>query len=587
MKFPIIRVLVGAALGLILLTSQANAHWCDDIWSSSYNIVVRPESDTVTVPSSGSANLNIFVQNNMGYQLINFKLSAKIGSTSITPTAPSTLKVANTLLPGEKGTWVLPVSKSGGGSVKIEDITFSVSFGNTGQSKCYPLSGGSPVMVVKTDKSLVPTKPAGLDSPAAPSGCTGDLAQGRDLQYGAIAEFEDLDTGLDKLMNFYCAGRGSWGATDGVSPSYCKDATSTTCPSSKPTGVGTKYQYIHLWASGELAARKSALGDRATTLRARLQCGVNDGDVGFAGYALMMLGYLGEDAGARTFIENVISTGSGDMVGIAKAAILLMGSADDMTKYKADVTSGLKASSSFVAAASAAALGIAAQDDSSVTGTLIPLVKWNEPDVTSEDGKGMFAAHLLSLVAWNRRGWVGNGADVGPISFYGDTGTPSGTGGSTGPGAGGASGAGGAVGGATGGKDAGPADAKGGTGGALASGGMTGNPGAGGNGTVKGGASGGGGTGAPTGSGGSGAGTGPVTASGGGKGSGTSSAGTGGSASGQGGDTEDPGTGGATTANDSSSGCKCNLGGPATGSTFSVLVMAGLALAALRRRRRG
>ena len=131
------------------------------------------------------------------------------------------------------------------------------------------------------------------------------------------------------------------------------------------------------------------------------------------------------------------------MVGIAKAALLLMGNASDMTQYGADVTSGMSSSSAFVAAASAMALGIAAKNDSAVTGTLIPLVKWNEPD-TADDGQGMFAAHLLSLAAWDRRGWVGMGDDTGGASFYGDTGTPGGSGGAPGAGAGGVAASGGA-----------------------------------------------------------------------------------------------------------------------------------------------
>lgn len=595
MKFRNISAFVGATLGVCLLSSEASAHWCDDLWASSYNIVVRPETDTVTVPASGSANLNIYVQNNMGYQLTNFKLTAKLGSTTITPTAPKLDKVSGALAPGQKATWTLPISKSGGGTVKIEDLSFSVSFGNSGQSRCYPLTGGSPVMVVKTDKTLVPSKPAGLDSPQ--SVCM-ELSQSRDLQYQAIAEFEDVNVGLDKLMNFYCAGRGSWGASDGVTPTYCKDATSTTCPTSKPSGVGSKYQYIHLWAAGELAARKSGLGARTATLRARLQCGVNDGDVGFAGFALFMLGYLGEDAGARTFIENVVSTGSTEMAGVAKAALLLMGNADDMTKYKADVTTGLKSSSVFVAATSAAALGIAAKDDSAITGTLLPLVKWNEPDVASEDGKGLFAAHVLALAAWDRRGWVGNGGDSGPISFYGDTSAPGGTGGAGGgavgtggAGAGGAVGAGGAggSGGNSGNKDASPVDSKVGTGGAAA-GGAIGNGGSSTPpGTGKGGASGASG----------GPGAGGTTASSGGAGAGgmggskvPGSAGSAGGSSGGsstgGGDATGGTTSGSTptVAEDTASSCKCNLGGSARGSTLSVLSMLGLALAAIRRRKR-
>jgi MYXO-CTERM domain-containing protein len=577
----------GAVLCLTLPSMSARAHWCDDLWASSYNIVVRPETDTVTA----GAPMNIYVQNNMGYQLINFKLIASVGGTALTVTAPSTLKVSGTLLPGEKGLWKI----SGSGLTKIEDVSFSVSFGNGGQSNCYPTKSAKAVMVVKTDGSLFPAPPAlpGLDNASNPgSGCVGDMSQGRSLQYEAIADFEDANAGLDKLLQLYCAGRGSWGSSDGVTPSNCPDTATTNCPSSKPTsGSGTKYSYMHLWAAGELAARKAALGARAPVLRARLQCGVNDADVGFAGYALFMLGYMGEDAGARTFIESQIASGSGDMQGIAKASLLLMKNAADMTKYQSDVQAGLKSSSTFMATASAAALGIAAKDDKAVSDTLIPLVKWIQPD-TSDDGKGLFAGHLLALVAWDRRQWEPNGADKGPVTFYGDTAVP--TGGASGRG--GAQGSGGVSGssGAGGNRDGG-AGTQPGSGGVVGSGGRVG-PG-------RGGASGSGGVAGTSGAPGAGGGTSVANPTGGALGTGGLAIGGAQSSGGEpglpggasgnvsGGATGTPAgtggsTGGATTDGGGSNGCKCNLAGrPDSGSTPSWLMLLGLAALVLRRRR--
>lgn len=470
---------LAATLALLLSSPPASAHWCDDLWASSYNIVVRPESDTVAVPASGSANLNVEVQNNMGYQLINFVLRAETPDTTISAVPPSTLKIANTLLPAEKGIWQLTLSRSGSGSVRIEDITFSVSFGDEGQSSCYPLNDGSPVMVIKTDNALVPSKPAGLDNP---EGNCGEMTQARDLQYQAIAEFDDLDLGLDKLMNFYCSGRASWGATDGVIPTYCRNATSTTCPSSTPSGGGTKYEYIHLWAAGELALRKSALGSRTAVLRARLQCGANDSDPVFGGYAMFMLGYLGEDPTARQFLQSQ-AAGAGDLAAIAKASLLLMGNPDDLTQYQSDVSAGLASGSGPVAAASAAALGIVNRDDGAITNTLLPLVQWIEPD-TADDGKAMFAAHLLAVVAWDRRQWSATHSYSGNVSFYGEgsagMGGIPGTGGMVGaggtPGTGGMVGTGGTMesGGATGAVDAAETGGAMGTGGQVGTGGVLG-----------------------------------------------------------------------------------------------------------------
>jgi hypothetical protein len=318
-------------------------------------------------------------------------------------------------------------------------------------------------MVVKTDGTLYPAPPAlpGLDSPS-PNGCSpGEFIQGQSLREEAIADFEDANAGLDKLTQDYCVGRKSYDRRSGKvdTQTYCP--STTTAPSCPATGTSpsssdmNKYDYMHLWAAGELAARKSALGSRMVAVRAGLQCGATDSDTGFSGYALFMLGYLGDDAATKTFVQAKVTAG-GDLGTIGKAALYLMGD----TTQKADVQTGAKSgSSTFVKAACAAALGIVDKDDATVTSVLIPLVKWIEPD-TNDDGNAMFASHLLSLVAWDRRGWAPNGGDTGAVTFY--SGAAAGTGGKSG-GAGGATGSGGALGvggvsgssGASGNKDAG------------------------------------------------------------------------------------------------------------------------------------
>jgi hypothetical protein len=589
-------IFVGSVLALVMAASPAQAHWCDDLWVSSYNIVVRPDSDT--------SPKNVYVQNNMGYQLINFTLTASGG---VTLTAPTTLKVPGTLLPGEKGTWKI----ASGSPAKIEDITFSVSFGNSGQSKCYPSGGAKAVMVVKGDGTLYPpAPPPGLATATNPGGgCVFDKGmQGRSLQYQALADYEDLAGGLDMLMNLYCEGRASWGSTDGVSGSYCKTATSIdTCPTSKPTGNGSKYDYMHLWAAGELAVRKASLGARAAVFRARLQCGINDGDVGFAGYATFVLGYLGDDAPTRTFLGTQAGA-TGDLATIAKAALYMMGD----TTRKADVQAGASTSgnSTFVKAACAGALGIVDKDDATVTSVLIPLVKWVEPDTSSEDGKGLYAAHILELVAFDRRGWVAKGVGTGPVTFYGETGTATGTGGAAGSGgstgSGGVVGSGGATGagGTTGKLDAAidGKDAQSATGGGPGSGGTAAGSGgaAGGSGGTKAGAGGAttGAGGAMTGAGGAATGAGGATSGAGGAASGSGgskasggSSGNSGGAAGSGGNNGaggDNGSGGSSAGGgDTATGCKCNLGahGSVTPS-FSILAMAGLAWLIGRRRRR-
>jgi MYXO-CTERM domain-containing protein len=580
-----------------LPSTHAWAHWCDDLWSSGYDIVVRPDSDT--------SPKQLYVENRWGYQLTNFKLTATSSSGgTITLTPPTTLKVANTLLPGEKAIWKI----ASGNPAKIEDITFDVRFGDTSgatskQWGCYPVLGASPVMVVKNDGSLFPTAITGIDSPKSNSarGCSlGDVGLGTSLQDQTIADWEDEGAGLDALMHIYCSGRGSWGtagpvgnyAGEGVSPSYCKDSSSYSCPSTKPTASpGSRSDYMHLWAAGALAIRKSALGARLPVVRQRLKCGANDGDPGIAGYTLFALGYLGDDADAKSFLQTQASA-SGDIGTIAKAALYLMGD----TTQKSAVQAGVQSSSVWVKVACAGALGIVDKDDASVNSAIIPEVKWIEPDTlggTTDNGKGMYSAHILEIVAFDRRGWVFKGNAEGPVTFYGETaggtGGASGTGGTSGRGgaigSGGTSGAAGA-GGTSGVVGSGGTSGAAGTGGTSAGGGSGGRSGSGGTTGSAGGAHGSGGSGGSSGvgggmeNGGRGAGGSESQGSGGAAGSGSGGVSGGGTSSGS-----LSGHGGVAGGEAASTGCKCSLGGRTDGPALSFLAMAGLALLLARRRR--
>ena len=600
MRFSIGRVVLGATLLLALASTNAWAHWCDDLWSSGYDIVVRPDSDT--------SPKQLYVENRWGYQLTNFKLTATSSSGgTITLTPPTTLKVANTLLPGEKGIWKI----ASGNPAKIEDITFDVSFGDTSgatskQWACYPVLGASPVMVVKNDGSLFPTAITGIDTPKSNTarGCSlGDVGLGTSLQDQTIADWEDQNAGLDALMHIYCSGRGSWGtagpvgnyAGEGVSPSFCKDSSSYSCPSTKPTASpGSRSDYMHLWAAGALGIRKSALGARLPVVRQRLKCGANDGDPGIAGYTLFVLGYLGDDADAKSFLQTQASA-SGDIGTIAKAALYLMGD----TTQKSAVQAGVQSSSVWVKVACAGALGIVDKDDASVNSAIIPEVKWIEPDTlggTTDNGKGMFAAHILEIVAFDRRGWVFKGNAEGPVTFYGET--AGGTGGSSGTG--GRSGTGGTSGGAgtpsTGGTSGGGGTS--GTGGTSGGGGTTTNRDGGRDvsfatgGTMavgSGGRSGSGGTeaGGSPGSGGSAGVGGGMNNGGQGAGGTGGSGGAAGGAAGSGGSGNSVGgsSGHGGTAGEATTGCKCNLGGRPDVPALMFPAAAGLALLLVRRRK--
>jgi MYXO-CTERM domain-containing protein len=413
-------ILLAAIAGLVGLAAPrpAQAHWCDDLWGSSYNLVIRPETDTVTVPASGSVDLRIWVQNNMGYPLVNFTLDAAASgyTISVSRQAPT---VTNYLMPGEKLEYTLTIARDGGASVSIEEIEFYASFGEGDQSRLYGASGEH-AMIRRADGGLFPA--------AAPGVGEGNY-QAMQLRLAATADFGDLASGLDGLMQEYCAGRRSWDHSGtGGNPANCPDTTTTVCSSASVDDYGTLFDWTKAWAAQELMSRKSALGARAAVMRDRFVCGLDDPNLGFVTMAAFGLGYLGEDAGARAALEGLIDSGSADEQAVAKAALLLFGDPDDATAYHADVVAGLGSSNFRVEYACAAALGIVDQDDAAVTDHLIANARWTCAggcDSASDDGRGFLAAHLLAVVAWDRRGWAVDAGDTGAVSFYNDE-TPSG-----------------------------------------------------------------------------------------------------------------------------------------------------------------
>ena len=408
-------------ISMALVSQTARAHWCHDFWSSAYNIVVKPAQDTVTVPSTGSATLDVYVQNNMGYPLYNFGLAATASgySVSVSHQAPKKKESASVyfLLPGEKLKYTLTISRSSGAaSLNVENLTFNISFGSNNQDVEYGGANGKEVVIRKTDTSL---------SPARPLTATGN-SQAAHLHASVAADFGDLDGGIGALMQEFCVGRASWKNTDSsynVTTSLCPGTVvSATCGTAPSVGNGYKYDYQHLWAAGELAYRKAAANFPADVFRSQLICALNgESKPAFQFFPYAILGYLGESATVRTFLQGKISSGSADEKAAAKTALLLFESpsASGYAQLHSDVIAALTSSNEYVQMLAATSLGIRDQDDAAVQ-KLIDGSNWIEPD-TSDNGLAMFAAHLLNIVAWDRRGWAIDAADAREVSFYSTT----------------------------------------------------------------------------------------------------------------------------------------------------------------------
>lgn len=392
-----------AALTCLHLTTPAHGHWCNTLWQSAYNVVVRPEVDAVDVPASGSTSLVIWVQNNMGYPLYNFDFVA-VTATGFTISAQldaSTRTVASYLMPGEKQKYTLTISRNGGTTLQAVNLQFNMSFGtSSSQWGDYGTSSyGRDAVVRLSDGTL-----SSLTNLGNAGGQAVHLGSGARADYGTLA------TGLDALLNEYCVGRARWN---------CGSITDVTC-GAQATGSPNNYDFEHLWSAEFLAARKAGYSStpaRLDTFRSRLVCGYNDTHPAFHHLAIFLLGYLGESTIARNHIEDRVTSATGTDQAIAKAALLLLGNSADYSTHHAAVVSGLGSTDQWVRLYSAASLGLVDLNDSAVSDHLISAARWQQPEATNS-GYAFSAAHLLDLITWDRRGWATGSDDSGCGGYY-------------------------------------------------------------------------------------------------------------------------------------------------------------------------
>ena len=443
----VIALLLGAMV--VAVTRPARAHWCDCLWASRYNIVIRPETDSVDLPASpASATLKVWVQNNMGYPLIEYRLEAYSSVATIGVGTPSLKFPADSqgyryLLPGESAEQVLTITSRGGATtIGAGDITFYVHFSNpknessTDQGHTYgdhdaiPDTSSPPggAAVVKLSSGNAPVAPA-IDGDNTNS-------QARHLLNSARVDFGGTTSaaGLSNLFNEYCAGKGSW-ANDGVRTAItaCTSASvtggsfnccgadgSSVCNRHTFTGGGDKYEWQHLWAASELGYRKSLLtAAQLATLRARLLCGAYDAHLGFKGMALFVLGYLGADSTTQTELTTRLSAATGGEAAMIKAALYMMSGG---ASYAADMDTCVAMTEPYAEMICAAAMAQVqrAAADATVNAELIQRVYWGQhpPESQLETAHGLFAAHVLNVLAWDRRGWTKGGGNNGTVSFY-------------------------------------------------------------------------------------------------------------------------------------------------------------------------
>ncbi|MBN1961995.1 MAG: hypothetical protein JW841_13700 [Deltaproteobacteria bacterium] len=455
---------VAILLAMFTSISIAYAHWCDCLWASRYNVVVRPESDSVDL-SNGANKLVLYVQNNMGYPLIKFSLEAysEVADISIaraTPVLNADAQGYHYLLPGENLRHELTLTPKAGTSVAnlaVEEIKFYIFFdhprdgddingsGTNDQGHSYSYDHyddepntnnppGTGVVIQKTNNTLAPTtlnfNTDRTNSQARHVNSSSKVDFGNDTQWPVA---------IDQLFDEYCAGRGSWSSEGGASCS----TSGISCCGKNGTDYGAddsecdfdgvsntsadNYDWQHLWAAGELAYRKDILTEnQILALRKRLQCGWYDAHLAFKTYAAFALAYIDDDGSAtdadtQSFFTAKASDSKESAAArkIAQAALYLITNGGF---YASEVNAGLNDGEAYVEMMCAAVLSYVngAAADPNVINELINRVYWGPygPDSNLTTAHGMLAAHLLNLLAWEQRGYQRLASYTGKVSFY-------------------------------------------------------------------------------------------------------------------------------------------------------------------------
>ncbi len=454
----------GASLAVLLVAAlapaSALAHWCDCLWDSRYNVVIRPVVDSVEVPEAGQTSFVIWLQNNMGYPLYDYSIEAyAAGFTISRPIVDDATRAPYTdfVMPGERLRHEVRVSRDGGGpTLDVADIGFYIYFGN---DSIQPRRYGDDPNTLPSSDTILKRFGDGSMVPASPNlhGDEINNNQARLIRSSARADFSpnaaDRTQALQDLMNEYCAGRHSWGSSDPGRPAeqYCATppdgSGDTECPgrvhNSADNSETTKWWWQHLWAAGELAYRRDVLAGVSVgghtlldVFRDRLRCGQDDNLIAFKAYALFAMGYIGNGAftytdanypgsDARAFLEGQVGTDAAGCAARAGLLLLLPNGDGAFDATVAAVESCLSQGDPFAEIVAAGALNIRERDsdDTYMHDEVLSRVGWDrEPEYGGDQGDPsddeLFAAHVANLAAWRKRGWAADAADAGVVSFY-------------------------------------------------------------------------------------------------------------------------------------------------------------------------
>jgi hypothetical protein len=371
---PVVAFLVVFAVGLALVTpSETFAHWCSNIYQTYARIVVKPERDTIDIPTGQSGALKVRIRNNYPYTMEYILLRANPpGELSVTVSPTESEARNKTIFAGQEATFTLTITRTANGNDDVDVLNLEVNFRVQGisgwrdMSHKYVAQGPDPADI----RWSIQNEPA----------------QTRCLLNADLADVDGCPSceadGVNDLM-------GMWGSING-------DFENTS-----------GHQFIR---SGQALAirlnfRNFNNPPRSDVVQSMVD-GMNDFSFDIArGTAAFFSAYGGNDSSSRiqTMANSDSSTTAQRM---AKAAQLILG--EDTS---ADVNACLNDGSEQTRArmACAAALGIMGEDDP-ITDFLMP----QSGDGTNYNYERVYGSYLLQLVVYSRRGGP---EGVGVVSF--------------------------------------------------------------------------------------------------------------------------------------------------------------------------
>jgi MYXO-CTERM domain-containing protein len=389
---------------------QAQAHYCSNIFAGPARLVVKPERDTVYVPSGGPVIFRVYLQNNFPYKLTNVQLRGVNSSYSIS-VSPS----SQTIYPGQNVGYTFTVSGSGG-NVGVSTLQLQVTFRQGTFDESESLVNQSPSETcLKAASDYYPDCPCG--SPTAPPNCSMPVGcpsgeQTPSLNLAMLADrFPNSElcagspffrrTGQQQLIKlfgyrFCWNSSGGWACLDQDCPSPCSEDPPWTDTSQFPQDcmrAGVELAALH--ARGKLG---SDLGAAQAGAINAMQAGSNEHKC----LAAVVGGYLWQGVTASSTLTSALNNVPPNCKAAAERAW------GGGTQTDCPNMSGAYEEE----AACAAAEGLRGRDG--------PVNSILKPKAGDSSYESLYYSYMLRIVSAHRRGPT----TVGAVSFYPDAGAP-------------------------------------------------------------------------------------------------------------------------------------------------------------------